>query len=406
MPEPEKYFHKLPPCPLYDTEGIESWLEDLSRDGLTLQEESPFLGFLSFVPSTPRPVRYRMEPALKSQGFFDSAPNCPPEDAIALHEAFGWDFVIPLGEFFLYRSYDPHARETNTDPQIQELTLKQLKKRQRSALIAEILGICLHICFGFLGYPVMLLVSLGTLTSLCLAALLLIALMNPLFLIIHLEKQCRRLNAGDDLHRHKDWRRGQLRHYAAKALPVVLFLVFCVGMLSSLIRQEDSVPLADYEGSVPFVTMGQLIPESSFTRTSSPWLNELTVWKDPLIPQSFDYSESGKIVTPDGQVLDGSLFVKYHETAAPFLARQLMQEFLRYADKGKYYDGTAVPDYDTGSVTVFTYQGRYGLNTLLMQYETIVLEANILIYDEADQPLLDLWIQSMVSMLTEQENRL
>lgn len=399
MSEPEKYYHKLPPCALHDTLILESWLEELSGQGLELQPEKSFFGFLTFIPCKPRQVRYRMEPALKRQGFFGNDPGDPTEEAQGLYEALGWEFVLRLGEFFLYRCFDPQAPELMTDPLLQESCLKQLRKQQRSAYVSLLFCLGIQIAFGALGYPAMLPVALGTPVTVCLAALLLTTLIRPLFLLLHLNKLRRGLQAGTSRPSQINWRSRQLPHYAGIAMSGLLHILFCVGLLSALYKQENALPLEDYTGAIPFVTMEELIPGGSFEPASYSWSNEVTAWEDILIRETMEYRESGTITAPDGTIWTGNLAVKYHETAFPFLAQQLMREYLRYADRGKYYDGYYAPDFDTGPVTVRLYQGHYGLNTLVMQYENKVLEVNVLIHDLDDRSAVDLWIRAMVSRL-------
>lgn len=399
MSEPEKYCHKLPPCALHDTQVLESWLEELSEQGLELQPERPFFGFLSFVPCHPRRVRYRMEPALKRQGFFSSDPGDPTEDAQELYREMGWEFVLRLGDFFLFRCYDPQAPELITDPQLQNTCLKQLKKQQRSAFISLLLCLGVQVAFGALGYPAMLLVALGTTATVCLAAQLVTALVRPLFLLIHLGKLRRSLLSDASRPARADWHKKRLPHYAGMALSGLIKILFCIGLLTALYKQENAVPAEDYTGDIPFVTMEELIPGSSFEPAAYSWSNEITAWEDLLIIETMEFRESGTVTAPDGTQWTGNLSVKYHETAAPFLARQLLREYLRYADRGKYYEGCSEPDFDTGPVTVLLYRGHYGLNTLVMQYENKVLEVNVLIHDREDRSAADLWIRAMVSRL-------
>ena len=47
MPEPKRV-NRFPPCPLYDVEGMESWLEDLAKQGLILTKTGLFCGFAEF----------------------------------------------------------------------------------------------------------------------------------------------------------------------------------------------------------------------------------------------------------------------------------------------------------------------------------------------------------------------
>ncbi len=399
MAASEKYYHKMPPCPLYDTEGIESWLEDLSQEGLTLQAERLFFGFLSFVPGPSQSVRYRMEPALKQQSFWSGDPTCPPEDAIALHEEFGWEFVIRLGEFYLYRSYDPNARELSTDPQIQELTLKRLSRRQWTALFFFLLHLGIQIAFGALGFPVTVFVALGFFVTICTLFLLIYFLLEPLLFMIRMSKLLRRIRSGESIHQKKDWRKTKWRYYAMKILFALASIGFFVGLFAVWIRNNSPIPLSEYAEPLPFVTLEDLAGEGSYTPKKFSGFNEVTVWEGLLLPVTYDFSQFGTLTTADGTEMSAHLMITYHEAASPWMARQMMKEYLRYADKGKYFD--QVTGIAAGEVTVYSYLNRYGLQTLIFQHGAIVMEVYLTVYDD-DGTYKDLWIQKMAERLLEQ----
>ena len=52
---------RLPPCPPYDVEATESWLEDMAAQGWMLEKDSIFLGVAAFDKAEPASVRYRLE---------------------------------------------------------------------------------------------------------------------------------------------------------------------------------------------------------------------------------------------------------------------------------------------------------------------------------------------------------
>ena len=61
--EEPKHVYRLPPCPAYDIEGMESWLSDMAANGLLLSADGFFAGFAIFEKSEPRAVRYRLAPS-------------------------------------------------------------------------------------------------------------------------------------------------------------------------------------------------------------------------------------------------------------------------------------------------------------------------------------------------------
>ena len=80
-----KYVRRITPAPLSDAEGLESWLEDLSLQGLYLKTFRPL--FCTFVPGPAKKTRYRLEPY-----------RLRPEDdlpcsMLELYRDFGWDYA-------------------------------------------------------------------------------------------------------------------------------------------------------------------------------------------------------------------------------------------------------------------------------------------------------------------------
>ena len=59
--EEKKTYYRLTPCPAYDVEGMESWLEDLAEKGLFLTRDGFFCGFGFFHREEPRKVKYRLQ---------------------------------------------------------------------------------------------------------------------------------------------------------------------------------------------------------------------------------------------------------------------------------------------------------------------------------------------------------
>ena len=135
-----KYVLRLPPCPDYDVEGTECWLTDLAREGLLLKKDGLFAGVAVFERAVPQRVQYRLEAAQKDTSLLGDGYEPDPEQ-VELCAQYGWEYVARRGEFYIYRSHDPAARELNTDPAVQALALKAVKSRSVSAAIYAALWI-------------------------------------------------------------------------------------------------------------------------------------------------------------------------------------------------------------------------------------------------------------------------
>lgn len=396
MSEP-KYAYRLPPCPAYDIEGIESWLEDLAREGLILEKERRFFGFFTFTRTTPQAVRYRMEAAVKSQGILDPDPGQPRDEAVDISQDLGWEYVVNYNDFFIYRCADPGVPELHTDPEVQSLALGALKKRLRVTLLTEILFLAL--CFllgrtGFLRYPLGMAVAMGTPIMLAVYAFSLWNLAAPLVYIRRLRKVQRKLLAGQPLDRKKNWRSHAWRSRILGLVPTVLGIAVILASFGSSLRSmANAVKLADYDQDPPFVTLQDLSPEGAYDLL---WPENSTVekWSDWLFPVNYSWYENAAVEMPDGSKLSGSLDVSWHEARTPELAQALAKELIRYAQSGKYFEDVKI--LSEGPVSVRAYNGYYGLNTVLLVYQNTVVEAQVLFQDTSTR---ELWIELMTERL-------
>ena len=257
MSEP-KYASRFPPCPVYDLEGYESWLEDLAKQGLILTKSGFFFGSLEFEKTTPRPVRYRMQPLPKKKFLEDRRPS---DTALELAEAYGWEYLCNIGDYAVYICDDPTARELDTDPQVQAMALQQTYKRKRRVFF--------WISF-FMLLSIALLLELGpvsyTLNSSrwYMLYFLFIAVAYPISACLEL-KQLKELKQklalGAPLSRTKNWRKHRWLHQLSGVLFLSIYLAFGVLILASRFSNWESArwqPIDTCAQEIPFATMTDL----------------------------------------------------------------------------------------------------------------------------------------------------
>lgn len=136
--------YRRPPCPSYDVEGTEAWLTDLAREGLLLESDGFFAGFAAFEKTAPTRVKYRLEAAQKHASLWSEDGGEPDEAQVELCAQYRWEYVARHGQFYIYRSDDPSARELNTDPKVQALALNAVKKRLVSDLTSLLVWTVLY----------------------------------------------------------------------------------------------------------------------------------------------------------------------------------------------------------------------------------------------------------------------
>lgn len=378
-----RYAYRLPPCPAYDMEGTESWLAAMAERGFVLSHDGFFCGIGIFEKTEPRALRFRLEAAPKERGALsEDAP--PSEEAAELYASYGWQYVAARGQFLIYCADSPDARELNTDPKVQALTLKLVRKRERSNLFVTLFWVLVYplltLRLGFvraaiiLGVP-MLLWTLG---------IILWAVIRSAKRMLHLHRLGKMLQQGEPLNHKKDWRARALRDRVGRVIyPVVLlaWLICLLALWGEDLRGKHEVPLSEYTAPLPFATLQTLAPGGAYTLSNISYSNTVTAKSNWLAPQFINYAESARITLPDGAVLDGFLRVEYYETASPWLARAVAREFLREAKRSKNYEGplplpALAVDYAVGFIdsthfpTVVLQRGCRAMRVLFYQYQT------------------------------------
>lgn len=113
--------YKVCPISIYDVAAVETWLEDLAREGWCP------VGFpggrVELRPDAPMESRFRLQPLRGKKETLD-----PEREAVC--RAMGWRLVGRLsGVFWVWRCDDPDAPELDTDPVVQGEGYRYLRRR-------------------------------------------------------------------------------------------------------------------------------------------------------------------------------------------------------------------------------------------------------------------------------------
>lgn len=391
---------RLPPCPNYDIEGTENWLEDMAMEGLFLAENGFLGGIARFERQNPRPVRYRLAASPEAPSLLNDY-DAPPEEQVELSAELGWDYVCRRGSFYIFRTADPNARELDTDPQVQALALKAVAKRERRQLLCIFLYLLLfllprHLISGIAG---ILTVSIGVGTGLLLfsAALLVWLVLGNLAAIVRLEKLRRRLREQGSLDHRKDWRKNALGSRVIQVLKPLLLALWL--LLFGLTWYRDATgfyetPLSAFEGSVPFATLADL-SDGDYRLEEHLVPNTVKLWSDPLAPVNMEWKEAAAITLPDGSVESCLYRAEYHQAANSRLARQLAEEYLRYDRRGDY---EALETPDVAADWCAAYLDDIHFPNLILQTGDRVLHVKLIQFGEEPIPLEE-WAEILAESL-------
>ncbi len=363
-----KRIYRLPPCPAYDVETMESWLGAMAEQGWVLEQDG-FLfgfGFAAFRRQTPQQLRYRLEAASKGTGMFSENGGQPNPEAQELALALGWKYAASRGDFYIFVSDQPGAPELNTDPAVQAIALKKARSNARTSLFAALFWAALWPLLRLRGAFWLTAVNVGLPMTLLSLGLIVWSLAWSLRRAIHLGKLTRRLSRGLPLEHKKDWR-SQAARRRAESLSYcalwVLWLCLFLRLWALDLEEPGKVDLREYQGELPFASMESLIPGGQFSYDDfvAGRTNTVSFRSNWLAPQMISFWQTGK-VQGEGRVIDGGIRVEYYRVRWPWLARRMAEEYKKI-DKvrnRKYYQELDCPsaqdlgvDYASAYTSVF-----------------------------------------------------
>lgn len=329
--EEKKTYYRLVPCPAYDVEGMESWLEDLAEEGLFLTKDGFFCGFGFFHREEPKKLKYRLQ-AKENHGSFVTDGYEPLQEVMELSKELGWEFVVQHGEFFIYRSTEENVRELNTDPAIQAITMKQVQKRQFHSIISCLLWLIVYPLLKKNGAFVVPLLYMKSWFYFFTMALILLFFFGSVWKLVYYTKLRKKLKNGEQLNREKDWRKKAWLHPVKNVLIVILCCIWGCLVLGNIHRQvlfEDEIPLEAYAGTPPFATMADIAPGKSYEIREMGYSNTVVEWSDVLSPVNFIWEEIAEVQVTEERSVYGLWDVNYHELRWEWLAKLVAKDYIR-----------------------------------------------------------------------------
>lgn len=222
-------YKELRPANVYDVAANETWLEDMARQGYRLVGMTGWSGV--FEKAEPFTCRYRMQPLSKKE-------KRPPEEMVEAYRELGWEYAGTIPEtFHVWCCQDPAVPELDTDPVVQGMGYRYLRRKMRKDLISSVLLLVVlaALCVFLSGITTTPLLDTlehfapGQLTVGTLAAILLVVLMTCQ--MRSMRRLLRFLDAGIPLERPRPYRH---QKWLARALAAVLGLSLILHFLGAV----------------------------------------------------------------------------------------------------------------------------------------------------------------------------
>lgn len=385
---------RLIPCPVYDVEGLEGWLGEMAQQGWLLEKDGIFCNTAAFERTEPRPVRYRLAAAMKSTSLWSEGGGAPDPEEVALGEMYGWEYVGVRGEFFIYRAFDPGARELNTDPAVQAAAVKAVVRRRSGAVGSAAFWLVVYpILFFFSGGIFLTAIQANSWYMLLSGLVLLYLFGDPVWEVIRLSKLKKRLESGQPLRPARP-SRNQAGYYWGRKAAAVLLLAVWLGISlarwSASVLDEDKIPLSQAPPP-PFATMADFAGEGAhnyeLTFGEDLQFNYAKTWSDWLAPENYAWAEHAGVIRADGTRLTGGLYVDYHVTVSPWVARNLARDYVRHERGGKHYTVLDPPELEGGCAWAYIALSP----TVVLQRGNVVLHASFYQTGEEDAIPLEEW---------------
>lgn len=327
-----KRVYRLVPCPWYDVEGIESWLESMAQEGLFLRKEAHFGGFTSFEQGEPKTVRYRLEAAQRSTSFLSESGGEPDAEAVEMSGELGWEYLTKCGQFYIYACDDPDAPELNTDPSVQAMALSYVRKDGRDSAIVNVLWVLLLLGLTWYGRCWLLLALQYSSWLVLLTAVMIIGeMVFGIKRVLMIRRLRKKLLEGNQPDRKKDWKKHAFGYRAGRLLNVLVAVVWVVGACAywmNSVENPNEIPITEYQGELPYLRLSEIGVEGSFDRDKAmDYTNKITVSSDWLAGTVIQSNESGEFTMEDGRRIDCAMYVTYTDMRADWLARELAEEY-------------------------------------------------------------------------------
>ena len=335
-----KIVRRLIPCPQYDVSGMECWLSEMAEQGLVLEKDGLFCGIATFEKTVPQKIRYCLQAAGKSTSMWADDLGDPDAEEVELSKEFGWEYVAKRGEFYIYRTTDPEARELHTDKEVQALAMDAVKKRQRDNVIKILCFLVIYPYIFLDGNVFLTTFHAGTPVVLIISMAILWMIIHSIVQAVKLTKLRKRVLNGESLGSGKEWKKGVKLYHANNILRRCMYVVAIVVFFKALgnhLMNKDYIPLKEYTGNVPFKTIEDFIPDGKMESMGMKNWDTVREWSYFLSPVNYEWNEGVIVTMKDGTHMSAGLEVSYHETKADWIAKRLVKEYLRKGKDDKYY---------------------------------------------------------------------
>ena len=350
-----KNVYKLIPCNRWQIGEMESWLSDMSEEGLILKKLG--LRFATFEKKTPKKMRYRLD-------YYSSGSM--PKEQISAYEESGWKFCCNRSKFYIFSSpEDCSTPELHTDAIEQGYSLKALNSYLFKSCILVVLCFLLLL---YLNYSILSSHGAYFFNLLSPGVFMNLFIMIPFYILlvyrtiieyIYIAKLKKSLIGGNPINHKAPWQHTQFFNPKMELVINIIYILILLLLLITVNINSTSIePIPKASSTMPIVMLSE-IEETPYIDWYNPEFTEedSTHWYirewSPLSPIHYSSYETG--VVQDMSSSTNELIDKVTANGcaiyAPILRNELYQVRFESMADNVLLDLIKVRKYDYGSNT-------------------------------------------------------
>lgn len=309
---------KLTPCSMHNTQKLELWFDKMTSEGLFLENEGYKNTYSIFRESEPQKSFHRIWP---KDGINEYS------DAKNRRKDFGWELVASSQEYDIFRAYDEKALLIDYDKENNKYVNKSAKKRIIIQILLMLFSIFSFTLIALFAPYIIVSLPMGLFSAILLSFISLLEIIKTIkniFMILKLKKR----NESDIIDENINWKKDTLKYQIPNILYIVILAVFLLIVLYGKGNEPISEALPADKSSVPFATVIDFTNNKESYTPQKSILNKYEKWETHVAKCNYEWTESAIILGNDGKEIKCSLFVDYHETIHPSLARAVAKLYV------------------------------------------------------------------------------
>lgn len=312
-----KEIKKFLPCGYHDVERIETFLNDMSKEGLNIQKEGIFMNIVYFERSNER-LYYHLVPRFQKT----KEENAFKDEM----DQKGYVYIDTIVDYYIFAHNKPFMILDCDN------AYKALKKKEPGKIWSTLLSIILFISFDINNTLLLTSINIKTPIFILVCVMYLTFFIRCVFHHLYILEICKKYEMQEP-REEKDWHSTKMIspiYYYTKAILVLAVGIYMFASMDTKSTQLTNIhkeEIAMNTSSNLFITLEDFeTEEMKYTQdTYNSFIGGYRKYSDLLSPINYEWEETGDF--SPGENNYAILYIDYHQTIHEILASELVKEY-------------------------------------------------------------------------------